>query len=680
MPVIPEINDKITVKHIDLMRLAVGERIKALALLEKMRKELIAKIATEDLTVFGKRRASQLLSEANEVIDDYYSQINAKISKTLDGLATHETEATTKIMVDAGLDAALPSQATMSAIVSDVLIMGAPSKDWWAKQSESTQFAFAQQVRQGMAQGETSQSIISRVMGIMDVRRRDAASLVHSSIMTVANDARLAVFKANDDINKGVKQISTLDGNTSDVCIAYSGAEWDLDGNPINGNDLPFDGGCPRHFNAIAQGELVNTKTGYKAIEHIYVGELVLTHRGRFKPVTAVMSKANDTGFIRVVTLESGRVIRATDEHPILTSGRGWIRADMLNIGDELFQHHKKPVPINIRLGVTKRQPDYYPSAFDAVEVFDKVSVNPGSMSIPINFNNDFFFNKSEIPNATAFNILAFISRNIQSIKVINKRLFAFCNVVKLKSLAIFKYPVHCSNGVSRVIFSHSFRMPFMYFTRFFRHTISPMDSSSWAFNNGATCPLSLSSGSYAVPLTPLLNNGFPDTQFTFDKPKRLTKRVMLFVDKFIKRIPVPKINHFNTCKIKDISIVAYNRDVFNLAVQDDETFLINDVIVHNCRSVLVPITKTFRELGLDIDEIKEGTRASDEGQIKASTTFTEFLSGKSKEYQDDLLGKGRADLWRDGKITLRDLLDQRGRPLTLAELKEKHGQLISFK
>ena len=38
------------------------------------------------------------------------------------------------------------------------------------------------------------------------------------------------------------------------------------------------------------------------------------------------------------------------------------------------------------------------------------------------------------------------------------------------------------------------------------------------------------------------------------------------------------------------------------------------------------------------------------------------------------ILGPGRLRLYNDGKITLKDLVDQQGRTLTLAELKEKYG------
>jgi hypothetical protein len=83
-----------------------------------------------------------------------------------------------------------------------------------------------------------------------------------------------------------------------------------------------------------------------------------------------------------------------------------------------------------------------------------------------------------------------------------------------------------------------------------------------------------------------------------------------------------------------------------------------------------VGITKTYRELGVDIDEVPTGTRASDEGQIRADITFAEFLKGKPAAYVDDLLGPGRADLWRKGKITLQQLVDGSGRELTLKELR----------
>ena len=93
-----------------------------------------------------------------------------------------------------------------------------------------------------------------------------------------------------------------------------------------------------------------------------------------------------------------------------------------------------------------------------------------------------------------------------------------------------------------------------------------------------------------------------------------------------------------------------------------------------NCRSRLRPITKSFQELGVDADEIPVGTRASMNGQVPADISFSQFMKNKGIKFQDDLLGKKRAQLWRNDDITLTQLVDMRGNPLTLTQLEEIVG------
>lgn len=93
-----------------------------------------------------------------------------------------------------------------------------------------------------------------------------------------------------------------------------------------------------------------------------------------------------------------------------------------------------------------------------------------------------------------------------------------------------------------------------------------------------------------------------------------------------------------------------------------------------NCRSRIAPITKSFEELGIAANELRPGTRASMNGQVPRDITFKEWLSGKSHEFQDKLLGKKRASLWRRKKITLTQLVDMRGNPMTIEQLEAKYG------
>lgn len=90
------------------------------------------------------------------------------------------------------------------------------------------------------------------------------------------------------------------------------------------------------------------------------------------------------------------------------------------------------------------------------------------------------------------------------------------------------------------------------------------------------------------------------------------------------------------------------------------------------CRSTSVPILKSWRDLGIDENEVPETTRASMDGQVPADQSFETWLGKQTQARQDTVLGSGKAQLWRDGKISFRDLLDQSGRPLTTEQLRAK--------
>jgi SPP1 gp7 family putative phage head morphogenesis protein len=89
-----------------------------------------------------------------------------------------------------------------------------------------------------------------------------------------------------------------------------------------------------------------------------------------------------------------------------------------------------------------------------------------------------------------------------------------------------------------------------------------------------------------------------------------------------------------------------------------------------SCRCVLSPIPKTFADIGLDIPEPEEtGQRASSDGPVSVTTTFSAFLKRQSPAFIENTLGKRRAELFEAGKITLTDLVTGSGRELTLSEL-----------
>lgn len=85
-----------------------------------------------------------------------------------------------------------------------------------------------------------------------------------------------------------------------------------------------------------------------------------------------------------------------------------------------------------------------------------------------------------------------------------------------------------------------------------------------------------------------------------------------------------------------------------------------------NCRCRLNPVTA--------IDKFVEGQRASMFGPVDRKVTFSDFLERQTPEFQERVLGKGRAELYRANKLTLRNLVDKTGRELTLTELRNVFG------
>ena len=76
-----------------------------------------------------------------------------------------------------------------------------------------------------------------------------------------------------------------------------------------------------------------------------------------------------------------------------------------------------------------------------------------------------------------------------------------------------------------------------------------------------------------------------------------------------------------------------------------------------NCRSTLIPIVKPLAELGIDNPDIEEGERASMDGPVSDSLTFNDWLAQKDEGFQDSLLGRGAAQLFRDGRAAASELL-----------------------
>jgi SPP1 gp7 family putative phage head morphogenesis protein len=92
-----------------------------------------------------------------------------------------------------------------------------------------------------------------------------------------------------------------------------------------------------------------------------------------------------------------------------------------------------------------------------------------------------------------------------------------------------------------------------------------------------------------------------------------------------------------------------------------------------NCRSTTVPVVKSWRELGVDLDEAPAGTRASMDGQVAAGQNYEGWLRSLSEARQLEILGETKFALFRNGTPLTAFVADD-ATPLTIAQIRDRFG------
>ena len=388
-------------------------------------------------------------------------------------------------------------------------------------------------------------------------------------------------------------------------------------------------------------------------------------------PVTATMSKKNESPVIRRITTKSGRVIFATDEHPILTVADSWKCARDLHIGDELFQyseHESQSVtskPLNV--------PYHHPSLFDHELVpYDEVRLSRVPL-LAVDFDGNTVPRKREIADVPTKNELmdeVGISDVFHSVK---KRALALAaNTLDMFNSSSVNFAddvlgergiidTHTPSSVRAFYPIGPVQFPFVQRTK--RRDRSKIPYLHSAVSQSVSNNLS----TYAKLSTNLFKRlGF----VLFDDPR------------FVKVDPRPHDvapECWSSDPIVSITLVECQKRVYNLAVEMDESYLANGIVAHNCRTTLVPILRSWRELGVRSPRVRReappGTQSSLNGQVSAELNYDQWLRKQPKSVQIEALGRTKRDLWARGEIkNLSELTDQTGRSLTLVELRARSG------
>lgn len=169
-----------------------------------------------------------------EDITDKFRDINVRVQGDLFEIALYEAEFNLNMLKQAtpvNVNYIAASPELITAAVVNKPFDGRTLEQWFDSLATSTQTRLTSEIRRGVVEGQTSQQIVKRIAGanILEVTRAQTNAVVRTAVQHAASSARDELFKANADVIKEVKWVSTLDSRTSDLCKSLDGKTFPVD-------------------------------------------------------------------------------------------------------------------------------------------------------------------------------------------------------------------------------------------------------------------------------------------------------------------------------------------------------------------------------------------------------------------------------------------------------------------
>lgn len=207
--------------------------------------EFVGELAKLDPTAvqlrYRKDRIMRLMERAREIIGSAYDEWLRTQRQALAEVGVHEAGQSSlhlRAALGAGNEGLVASSTGLSLnyfkrIVDAEPFEGAILKEWAAERSRVTVFRISQQVKLGVARGETLDDIVRRIRGrstgkpgqyaggVMQTTTTEAEALVRTAVADISTHARIATYEQNGDVVDGYNLVVTMDGRTSPTCIHY---------------------------------------------------------------------------------------------------------------------------------------------------------------------------------------------------------------------------------------------------------------------------------------------------------------------------------------------------------------------------------------------------------------------------------------------------------------------------
>jgi hypothetical protein len=625
--------------------------------LKDAHERIVGKLASTDGTDQIKRlKAIRALIE--DEIGQLYESVKPDLKDDMQGFAELEHKTLFNYMNETnGLGyafVALPKDTIKEVLDFDAVIpmgdKGYSVNDFFDTASQSHINRYKQIIAGGLDSNDGYRAITKRLKEADAKGTMDLGSIVHTAISAARDRANVKTYESFDDVIIGWKSIGTLDSRISAVCASLESVTY-MKPKFKRYEDIP--NRPPRHFNCLLGDTLISSRY----------------------PISYI-SMRKYQGAIYTIVTASGNNIRCTPNHPILTN-RGFVNANGINKTDKIVTD-----AIGQGIRFTDSQDDNGVSTIENLfnSVIESFGVMPVKMPLtPEDFHNDSFDDevsvvlidrdlllKSNAIFSEKISNSGFVSADVSNTSLstfglLNKNIMRYLNSSSsfmtrfnlAKSLLLgHKRPLHSFLlGLVSKFDSLSLKLGLKLhnwninsFGKSSNTNTIVIESNSTLKNKNSMSPLFSVLGDTTLTDNNPLDDTLSDSVLAMDILNG-TIGDKVFLDDII-----------------DIFITEMDTHVYNLE-NDLGYYTANNLITHNCRSIIRSLTK--------LDE--EGLRPQNgdtKSQISSNTKFPDWFANQSKDFQRKWLGDGRYQLYKDGRLSINNFVDVKsGRLFTLDEL-----------
>lgn len=585
--------------------------------------DLVAEILRRDPTAvtgaWSRRRLEELLEAVRRINAEAYRQVNKVMGGEIVALAAAEAAfqvgALAQGVVQIGFDVVKPAAQQLAAAALANPMQGRLLKEWTDGLSAAASGRIRDALRMGFVAGETVEQMVQRIKGTRANQFRDGVQEISR------RGARVFVQTAIAETAHFAREMVYKE-NADLIDRIQWVATLDTHTCPrcmaLDGETFALAEGPrpPLHFNCFPGDALVTTSSRVRAA-----------------------SKRWFDGEIIVARTSSGREFTCTPNHPILTP-RGWTPAQALNLGSKVVCDLRRQRPT----GADRHHYDVPARIHDIASAF---FASRAVRAEPMPISAEHFHGDGIGSQVAVIGTDRFLRRHFHPAPREHGLQLAFNGSLR---------PNHCLS--CSCLLASNIEANFYATNRVMRGAGEALSFVFGRLRHAAEHGLGAIARRDSVVTQDPLNGTTRDAE-------RICERL-----------------HAGAGDVVADDIVFIERRIFSGHVYNLETedslIMADGVVTHNCRCTTTPVTKSFRDLGIDEDEVPGGTRASMNGQVPQKTTYNEWLKRQPAGVQDMALGPARGQLYRAGRLDVKDFQQDFSRTLTLAELARREAAAFS--